>query len=126
MLNTLRRSRALFLQRLREIAQSVRPRVLVADDNFTYARLLSQALERRGIATDIALDEPSVRGCLAKHRYDLVVVDGAFDPDGTEVPVLYVSGEGDNTRVDVSKSIGISGIADRINREVDEIAARVR
>lgn len=116
----LRQRRATFIQAARDLAKSLRPRVLIADDNLVYARLIAQALAARGIDADLARDEGAVRMALARARYDLVVVDGVRpEPNGQPpVPALYVSGLGPDARIDVSKDAGVEAIAAEVARRL--------
>ncbi len=117
----LHQTRTRFVDTVKSLARALRPKVLIADDNLPYGKLLLAALAQRGIDADLARDEGEVRMLLARSHYDLVVVDGTVDPAAVNgVPAIYVSGAGaEGARVDVSKSVGIEGIA-------DEVAARVR
>lgn len=128
-LSNLRERRERFLAVLREWAASARPRVLIADDNATYAMLLREALRVRGVDADLARDEGEARMLIARASradcpYALVVVDGVCSCDRGQgtcegLPALFVSGAGEEgARVDVCKSEGIDRIA-------DEVAARV-
>lgn len=110
--------------------RNMRPRVLVADDNLVFARLLAATLDvRHGISVDIAATEEDVRVLLAQGvDYDLIVVDGTHG-QASDVPVLYVSGRDvcacptpcvprcDSGRM--SKGDGIAAIVDEIVRRVN-------
>jgi len=121
LLSDIRQARARFLEHLRGIRADVRPRVLVVDDNRTYARLLQSALDRRGVRADMVFSAEAVCPALKEARYDLLVLDSVCPcADGTYqgVPALCVSGA-DGEHVSVSKVAGIERIA-------DEVVARVR
>lgn len=124
-------SRRRFLQALVDIRRNLRPRVLIADDNAVFARLLRDALDARDIVADIALDEGGVRMLIARHDdYDLLVLDGVCDPPPSDaVPVLYISGH-DLARscggyeAQVAPRVGFRSKADGVQAIADEIAQR--
>lgn len=121
--DAIQEARARFLQLLAGLRETLRPRVLIADDNAVFASLLRDALEKRGILADVALDEGGARMLIARHGdYELLVLDGAYEPSpGENVPVLYVSGRTvEGWRAPQigfkSKADGVAEIADEVVR----------
>ena len=119
--------RCAFLAALNAVRHDLRPRVLIADDNDGYARLLAEALHRREIACDIAHDEGGVRLLLARQGgYALLVLDGAWEPGGDEkTPILYVTGR-DLSDCHPRPVAGFRSKADGIEAIAEEIRGLVR
>lgn len=53
----------------------MRTRALIVEDDRTTREALRRVLEREGCVIDVAVDGEKAIGCLAQHRYDVVVLD---------------------------------------------------
>ncbi|HEX9986591.1 MAG TPA: response regulator [Thermoanaerobaculia bacterium] len=64
----------------------MRPRVLIVEDDLQTREALRQVLEREGCEIDLATDGQKAIGCLAQHRYDVILLDIVLPKiSGTEV-----------------------------------------
>jgi DNA-binding response OmpR family regulator len=64
----------------------MRPRVLIVEDDLQTREALRQVLEREGCEIDLATDGQKAIGCLAQHRYDVILLDVVLPKiSGTEV-----------------------------------------
>ena len=64
----------------------MRPRVLIVEDDAVTRELLKRILQMEGCEIHIAVDGEKAVGCLARHRYDAIVLDIALPKmSGTDV-----------------------------------------
>jgi len=117
-------------------AGTVQPHILVVDDDAQIAGVVARYLGTHGCRTSIAGSGERLRGVLARHKVDLVLLDLSLpDEDGLQllrfvqgemhIPVIVVSGRGES----VERVVGLElGADDYVVKPFDlrELLARVR
>src|SRR5690349_15538084 len=63
------------------------PRILIIEDDLTFAQILEAFLKRNGFRTDAVADISSADRMLAAAKYDLLLLDYRL-PDGTGMDLL--------------------------------------
>ncbi|WP_170134908.1 response regulator [Acuticoccus kandeliae] len=113
-----------------------RARIVVVDDDPRVRSLLRRSLEAEEFDVDEAADEPALLGLIAKHAYDLIILDLTLPgTDGLEiarkirrtsdVPIIMVTGKGDV----IDRIVGLEvGADDYLVKpfHMRELLARVR
>jgi diguanylate cyclase (GGDEF)-like protein len=77
-----------------EAAIQLKGKILVADDEEEFRRLLSRRAERLGLAVDQASDGKKALEAVRSNRYDLLILD-IYMPGASGLEVLKVGREGD-------------------------------
>lgn len=113
-------------------AEDERPRVLICEDDPDIANLIGLMLEKRGIASDVALNADEARQMLADGHYRAMTLDLMLpdtdglsflrslraDPSGRELPVVVVSAKaGEGRRAGEKDGLDVS---DWLQKPIDE------
>ena len=98
----------------------IKHRILVVDDDLRLRDLLKRYLSEHGFSTDTVPDGQALDRAIARHRYDLVVLDVMLPGEdgfsicrrlrggGDEIPIIMLTAKGD----DVDRIVGLEMGAD--------------